>query len=118
MQAANHGAKVAGGLTVGILPSAYLVGLSEYVDIPIVTGLGNARNNVNVLSSRVVIACGMGAGTASEVALAIKSNIPVVLLRCSQVGQAFFQSLRGDRILIAESPTHAIQLVIQQLDNS
>jgi uncharacterized protein (TIGR00725 family) len=116
MQAANRGAKEAGGLTVGILPSADFDGLSEYVDIPIVTGMGNARNNVNVLTSRVVIACGMGAGTASEVALALKNQTPVVLLHWSEAGCTFFQSLSGNRIQVANSPQQAIQLVLNQLE--
>src|SRR4028119_1144630 len=70
MDAANTGAKAANGLTVGILPTADPSGISKAIDIPIFTDMGNARNNINVLSSDVVIACGMGAGTASEVALA------------------------------------------------
>ena len=41
--------------------------------------MGNARNVINVLSSRVVVACPGGAGTASEVALAVKCNRPVIL---------------------------------------
>src|SRR4028119_2317735 len=70
MDAANTGAKAANGLTVGILPTVEPSGISKAIDIPIFTDMGNARNNINVLSSDVVIACGMGAGTASEVALA------------------------------------------------
>ena len=44
MDAASQGAKAAGGLTVGVLPDAHKERLSEHVDIPIVTGMGNARN--------------------------------------------------------------------------
>ncbi|CCQ67309.1 Conserved hypothetical protein 725 [Crocosphaera watsonii WH 0402] len=42
--------------------------------------MGNARNNINVLSSNVIIACGMGLGTVSEIALALKNKKPVILL--------------------------------------
>lgn len=55
MEAACRGAKAAGGLTVGILPSCDRAILSEAVDIAIFTDLGSARNNVNVLSSQVVV---------------------------------------------------------------
>ena len=71
MDTASQGAKSAGGLVVGILPSDSAEGMSDSVDIPILTGLGQARNNLNVLSCRVIFVCGMGPGTASEVALAI-----------------------------------------------
>ena len=55
MEAVNRGAKsVPGSLTIGILPSRESVA-SEFVDVAIVTDLGNARNNVNVLSSHVVV---------------------------------------------------------------
>lgn len=72
MQAASRGAKAANGLTVGILPTADAHGMAETVDLAIFTDMGSARNNINVLSSNVVIACGMGAGTASEVAWQLK----------------------------------------------
>ncbi|MEM1311684.1 MAG: hypothetical protein AAGF98_19650, partial [Cyanobacteria bacterium P01_H01_bin.153] len=53
---------------------------SSAVDIPILTGLGQGRNVINVLSSRVVIACGYGPGTLAEMALAIKLGRPLILL--------------------------------------
>ena len=46
MHSASRGAKENKGITVGILPGDDYSALSEYVDIPIVTGLGNARNNI------------------------------------------------------------------------
>jgi len=74
MDAACQGAKkVPGSLTIGVLPSAR-ERVSKYVDLAIITEMGNARNNVNVMSSNVVVVCGlMGAGTVSEVALALKA---------------------------------------------
>jgi hypothetical protein len=58
-----------------------------------------------------VIACGMGAGTASEVALAIKANKLVVLLTDHLEGQRFFTSLSTTTILLAETPIAAIEIV-------
>ena len=91
MDAASKGAKSKGGLTIGVLPGADINGVSDAVDIPIVTGMQNARNNINVLSSQVIIACGMGAGTLSEVMLAVKSNIPVFWLNAKEIPQTFLQ---------------------------
>ena len=110
MNAANMGAKADNGLTIGILPTADDSGVSEAVDIAIITDMGNARNNINVLSSDVVIACGMGAGTASEVALALKANKPVVLLSDHQESQVFFTSLSSSMVFVAETPVAAIAI--------
>ncbi|NEO32906.1 MAG: TIGR00725 family protein [Symploca sp. SIO3C6] len=103
MDAASQGAKVAGGLTIGILPRDNTRGISEAVDIAIITDMGNARNNINVLSCDLVIACGMATGTASEVALALKSGKKVVLLTQNQATQIFFKSLSPDNILVTNS---------------
>ena len=115
MEAANQGAKASDGLTIGILPNNNTQGISEAVDIAIVTDLGNARNNINVLSSDVVIACGMGAGTASEVALALKNGKKVVLLTDNQESKQFFRNLSPENIFIASNPQNAIALVKQIL---
>lgn len=103
MDAACQGAKSAGGLTVGILPGDTPTDLSAAVDIPILTGLGHARNAVNVLSSHVVVACGIGLGTTSEIALALKTNRPVILLAVAPDIQAFFQTLTSQTVFYAEN---------------
>jgi uncharacterized protein (TIGR00725 family) len=116
MEAASQGAKEGGGTTVGILPSEEAEGVSRFIDIPILTGLGSARNNVNVLSSRVVFACGMGAGTASEVALAVKAGRPVVLVRPSPEARAFFLGLSPD-LEIVDTPDQAVTSARRLLEN-
>jgi uncharacterized protein (TIGR00725 family) len=118
MEAASQGAKAAQGLTIGILPGNNTSGVSTAVDIAIVTDMGNARNNINVLSSDVVIACGMGAGTASEIALAIKSNKFVILLNDDLNSKDFFQKLAPKNIYIAHSASDAIALTRNVLFNS
>lgn len=79
MHAASKGTKENGGLSIGILPTHKNTNTSSYVDIPVYTGAGNARNNFIVLSSQLIIAIGIGAGTSSEISLAIKANKPVIL---------------------------------------
>jgi uncharacterized protein (TIGR00725 family) len=80
MHASAQGAKQARGLTIGILPDRDRGAVSEFIDIPIVTGMSDARNLVNILSSDVVVACRGSAGTISEVALALKNSKRVILL--------------------------------------
>lgn len=111
MAAASRGAKAANGFTVGILPTADASGMADTVDLAIFTDMGSARNNINVLSSDVVIACGMGAGTASEVALAIKANKPVVLLSDNQESQQFFTSLSATSVFAVKTPQEAIAII-------
>ena len=115
MDAANLGAKAVNGLTVGILPNADDRGVSEAVDIAIVTDMGSARNNINVLSSDVVVACGLGVGTTSEVALALKANKKVILLTENQEGQLFFKSLSAENLLVAKTPLSAVEMIKQVL---
>ncbi|GAC1354362.1 MAG: hypothetical protein NVSMB42_11980 [Herpetosiphon sp.] len=80
MDAAARGAHDHGGLTIGILPDSTRERASYYIDIPVLTGMGDGRNYLNVLSSQVVIALPGGAGTLSEIALALKIGRPVILL--------------------------------------
>ncbi|MBI4128723.1 MAG: LOG family protein [Parcubacteria group bacterium] len=114
MDAASQGAKAAGGLTIGIIPRLTST-VSKWVDIPIMTDMGSGRNNINALSSTVLVACGIrGAGTASEVALALKAGKHVVLLCCSQEANAFFGMLGQERTHVAENPREA-ELIIREI---
>ena len=60
MEAACKGAKSAGGTTVGILPGSDPDAANKWVDIPIATGLGYARNTVVVKAGAAVIAVSGG----------------------------------------------------------
>lgn len=117
MDAASRGAKQANGLTIGILPTPDATGVSDAIDIIIPTGMGNARNVINVLTSHVVIACSMGSGTASEIALALKARKPVILLNVSPTSQAFFQALSNE-VLTAPNAEVAIEQAKQLLQGS
>ncbi len=78
MEAVCRGAKSKGGLTVGILPGQDSSMANPWVDIPVVTGLGEARNVAVVKSAQAVIAVGGRYGTLSEIAFALKNGIPVI----------------------------------------
>lgn len=79
MEAALKGAKSANGQTICILPGKNSREASSYCDEIILTGMGNARNAINALSSDLLVFIGMGPGTISEFGLAIKENKPVIL---------------------------------------
>ena len=117
MDAANKGAKAANGLTIGILPGNNTRGISEAVDIAIVTDMGNARNNINILSSDVIIACGIGAGTASEIALALKADKQVILLNDSLESQLFFKKLAESNIFVVNNAVEAMNQAREILAN-
>ena len=70
---------------------------------------------INVLTSDVVIACGVeGPGTVSEVALALKAEKPVILLGASAAARELFGGMRG-RLLTAATAIEAVHLVERQL---
>ena len=103
MEATMKGAKSAGGTTIGILPSEDGRNQSAFVDIPIKTGMGSARNNINVLTSDLIVGIGIGPGTASEIALAIKANKKILLLNQSNESIEFFKTFRYDKLYILGS---------------
>lgn len=119
MDAACEGAKrVGGSLTVGILPTVK-DRVSRHVDVSIITETGSGRNNINVLTSHVVVACGLsGSGTVSEVALAVKARKPVILVGASPSEIAFFRRLGRRLVSAAASPEEAIELIMKQMERS
>ncbi|MFP3872112.1 MAG: TIGR00725 family protein [Candidatus Natronoplasma sp.] len=85
MKAACKGAKKANGTTVGILPSGRREEANEYVDIPIVTGLGMLRNSLVVLNGDVVVAIDGSYGTLSEICMAEKYGKKILGLGTWQI---------------------------------
>ncbi len=81
MEAASRGCRNAGGLVVGILPTESAQDANPYVSIPVVTGMGEGRNIIVVRSAQAVIAIGGSYGTLSEIAFALRLEIPVIGLR-------------------------------------
>jgi len=109
MEAACRGAKSKGGLTIGVLPGEDSGMANPYVDIPIATGVGYARNMAVVKSARAVIAIGGNYGTLSEIAYALKRGIPVIGLNTwllSRNGQ------ESDPIIRVHSATEAVDKAI------
>jgi hypothetical protein len=109
MDAAARGARKEGGMTIGVLPGMNTSSMSESVDIAIITGLHEGRNNINVLSSHLLFFVGMSAGTASELSLAIKYGKPCILLAQREEVIQAFQSIAGHTIEIADTPVAAVE---------
>lgn len=77
MEAACRGASEVGGRTIGILPVDDVDAANEYVDVPVATGIGHARNALVVLNCEAAIAIDGAYGTLSEIALALNAELPV-----------------------------------------
>lgn len=77
MEAACRGAKEAGGLTVGILPSYKGKEANKYLDVKIPTGMGFARNTLVVRAADAIVAVGGKYGTLSEIAFSFCEEKPV-----------------------------------------
>lgn len=80
MAAAARGCEQAGGLSVGLLPGPDRTGANRHSTVTLPTGLGELRNGLLVRSCDAVLAVGSSWGTLSEVALAARTGVPVVLL--------------------------------------
>jgi uncharacterized protein (TIGR00725 family) len=93
MEAASRGARRAGGVVIGILPTSDDTDASSSLTVALRTGMGQARNNVIVLSSDAIAVCGMSPGTAVEVALAVRAQRPVVCLAATTETRAFFTQI-------------------------
>jgi uncharacterized protein (TIGR00725 family) len=105
MEAICRGAKSKGGLTVGILPGQDSSMANPWVDIPVVTGIGEARNVAVVKSAQAVIAIGGSYGTLSEIAYALKSNIPVIGLNTWSLSR---NGREDDSIIRVQSAAEAV----------
>ncbi len=109
MDASARGARDAGGLSVGILYDDDPDRASSALDIVIPTGMGSARNVINVLASDVVIACRGSGGTLSEVALALRFGRPVILLDFDP-GVTFLDQCGVGKWQVAATPAEAVAI--------
>ena len=114
MEAACKGAQSEGGVTIGILPGESRQAANPYVQIPIVTGIGHARNLAVVKSAQAVIAIGGSYGTLSEISHALQSGIPVIGLNTWSLSR---NSQQDNSIILAQNPTEAVNKALNLTTN-
>lgn len=112
MAAASQGARSAGGLVVGLLPSGDARDANEFVDVAIPTGLGELRNGLLVRSVDGVIAVGGSWGTLSEISLAMRTGTPVVCLQGWEISD---QAGARVNLVTASSAAEAIDVLYRAL---
>ena len=105
MEASCKGAQSEGGITIGILPGESRQAANPSVQIPIVTGMGHARNLAVVKSAQAVIAIGGSYGTLSEIGHALQSGIPVIGLNTWSLSK---NGKQDNSIIPAQNPTEAV----------
>ncbi len=105
MEAACKGASSEGGVTIGILPGDSRQIANSYVQIPIVTGIGLARNVIVVKSARAVIAVGGSYGTLSEIGHALQNSTPVIGLNTWSLSR---NGQQDNSIIPAQSAAEAV----------
>jgi uncharacterized protein (TIGR00725 family) len=103
MEAAARGAKEAGGVTVGILPTMNKNDANQYIDLVIPTGLGDARNVLVARAADAMIALPGKYGTLSEIAFALMAGIPVVSVSSWVLGADVHQ---------VENPLEAVEMAM------
>jgi uncharacterized protein (TIGR00725 family) len=110
MEAACRGANSEGGVTIGILPGESRQTANPYVQIPIVTGIGYARNMAVVKSAQAVIAISGSYGTLSEISHALQSGIPVIGLNTWSLSKDGHQD---NAIIPAQNPAEAVVIALK-----
>jgi uncharacterized protein (TIGR00725 family) len=115
MAAAAEGCVSAGGTALGLLPHGDRRHASEHLSLSLPTGLGEMRNGLLTRSAHGVIAVGGSWGTLSELAMAMRTGIPVVCLNGWTI-----RSERGDPVplLTAASPGRAVRKLLDLVEAS
>ena len=114
MDATCKGAKEEGGLTVGIVPQEDDSLASEYADVVIPTGIGYARDFINVYTADVVIVVGGGAGTLVEVSAAYLKSKPIIAMVGSggvadKVAGTYMDDRKNVKIAEGHTPAEAVE---------
>ena len=115
MNEALKGAKKGNGLTIGILPTDEKNKFSKFLDIAICTNMRSGRNYINVLSSDIVVACGIDPGTSSEISLAIKPKKNVILVGLNKEAKDFYKKLAPKQVYCVKNYIEANKILAEKL---
>ena len=121
MEAVCKGAKLEGGLTIGITPFEKKGMANQYVDIEIPIPFSQARNIIVVLSGDACIAVSGKAGTLSELCFAWIYNKPIIALTgvegwSSQVANQRLDDRRKEKIIGFENPQDIVKKLNELFD--
>ncbi len=116
MAGAAAGCAQAGGLSLGLLPGSEREVANPHLSLTVPTGLGEMRNALLVRTCDAIVAVGSSWGTVSEIALAARTGVPVVLLD----GLRLFDEVpgAGDEVrepVHATTPAEAVDRVVSLL---
>lgn len=113
MEAVCRGARKEGGLTIGIIPSDNKGDANQYVQIPIVTGMGMGRNVMLVKTADIVIAVGGEYGTLSEIAHALNLGKTVIGLRTWKLEKAHTKPIPN--LVEVDTAKEAVDLALRMI---
>jgi uncharacterized protein (TIGR00725 family) len=103
MEAVSRGAAEMGGTVLGILPGSNRADANAHVTVAVTTGMGEMRNPLVVRSADAVIAVGGAYGTLSEIALALRTGVPVVGIGTWELPD----------VVVAPDPRAAVDLALE-----
>ena len=118
MESACKGAKRGGGLTVGILPETNLDQANPYLDIAVTTGIGYARNYINVCSSDALVSISGAGGTLSEIGYAVALKKLLVLMKgtggATDLMSRATEFLEASHAVVAKDAKEALRLILEK----
>jgi hypothetical protein len=120
MKAACHGAKDAGGITVGIIPQEDPSFANEYCDIVIPSGMGLTRDFLNALSADGIIIIGGGSGTLAEVCAGYMHKKPMVAIKntggvADQYADKYVDKRNQIKIIGVNTPKEAVKVILEKI---
>lgn len=120
MEAAAKGAKLAGGVTVGVIKGKDRFHSNNYTDIEIISGMtADGFDELTlVLMCDALIVIGGGAGTLQEIVIAYRNNKPIVALDYlggwgEKLAGQYLDERKKVFIRSAKTPAEAVNFVLK-----
>ncbi|MGD8149898.1 TIGR00725 family protein [Ornithinimicrobium sp. Y1694] len=114
MAGAARGCAEEGGTSIGLLPGEDRDAANPHLTLTVPTGMGEMRNALLVRSCDVLIGVGNSWGTLSEIALALRTGVPVLSFRDASLF-AELEERDGGRPLMVENAHQAVGLSVELL---
>jgi uncharacterized protein (TIGR00725 family) len=122
MEAAAEGAKMAGGLTVGVIKGRDRFLSNQHTDVEIISGMiADGFDELTlVLMCDALIVIGGGAGTLQEIAIAYRNNKPIIAMDYlngwgGKLAGGYLDERKKIFIKSAKNPVEAVDLVLSEV---